>query len=444
MKVLWLCNICLPVYARHENIPYSNREGWLSGCYGRIEKERKEGTCDLILGVCFPLSKELIGGQPYIRKDIDSVSFYPFEEDLDSPEEYKPELEDVFRQIIDDFQPDMIHVFGTEFPHSLAMIRAYDRPERTLLGLQGLCHIIGSRYMADLPPQVVKDRTIRDILKHDSLLQQQEKFIKRGENEIAAIKASGHIAGRTEFDRTAVAAINPAAGYHNLNETLRDEFYTGSWSEDKADPHSIFVSQGDYPIKGLHFILEAMPGILRKYPDAHLYVAGNSIIGNPDRSRVTGSDSGEGRSIYPLWLRIPAYGKYLRKLIREGSLEGHVTALGKLSAEQMKEQYLKASVFVCPSFVENSPNSVGEAMLLGTPLVASNACGIPSMVDDGRDGILYDPTDIKGLETAVSQIWEEKVISNIYSDNAREHAARTHDPDLNYSRLMEIYHAISG
>lgn len=46
----------------------------------------------------------------------------------------------------------------------------------------------------------------------------------------------------------------------------------------------------------------------------------------------------------------------------------------------MIEQYLKAHIFVCPSSVENSPNSLGEAQLLGVPCIGSIAGGIPSML----------------------------------------------------------------
>lgn len=65
-----------------------------------------------------------------------------------------------------------------------------------------------------------------------------------------------------------------------MNETLRPEFYEGRWDLNGVEPHSIFISQGDYPLKGFHFVLQAMPKILKEYPDAKLYVAGKSIIGN--------------------------------------------------------------------------------------------------------------------------------------------------------------------
>ena len=39
MRVLWLCNVMLPVFAKAHGLPYTNREGWLSGCYERMTEE---------------------------------------------------------------------------------------------------------------------------------------------------------------------------------------------------------------------------------------------------------------------------------------------------------------------------------------------------------------------------------------------------------------------
>ena len=64
---------------------------------------------------------------------------------------------------------------------------------------------------------------------------------------------------------------------------------------------------------------------------------------------------------------------YMR--IRE--LEDKVSFLGPLNAEQMKAEYLRSNVFLCPSSIENSPNSLGEAQMLGVPCVASYVGGIP-------------------------------------------------------------------
>lgn len=102
---------------------------------------------------------------------------------MEHPERYDSAMEARFLQILEDFQPDLVHIFGTEFPHGYACAKVFHRPERTLVGLQGLCISCADNYMADLPENVQNSRTLRDILKKDSIRQQQEKFYQRAENE---------------------------------------------------------------------------------------------------------------------------------------------------------------------------------------------------------------------------------------------------------------------
>ncbi|WP_026526751.1 glycosyltransferase family 4 protein [Butyrivibrio sp. VCD2006] len=440
MKVLWVCNIMLPAFARAKGLPWSDREGWLSGAYDRILMGKDNSN--ITLGVAFP--SDNMGRD---AEKIDNVSFYGFSENLDTPEIYDESLEGRFREIFEDFKPDIIHVFGTEFPHNLAAIKAFGRPERTLLGIQGLCCEIEKVYMANLPENVCSDMTFRDKYKNDSLLQQKEKFAKRAEHEAEAIRLAGHITGRTDFDQEVTSKINPRAKYHKMNETMRPVFYKDAWRSVNTVPHSIFLSQGDYPLKGFHFVLEAMPEIVKEYPDTKVYVAGNSIIGKIRRKTVTVPDeqkNASGKSRYPLAIRISAYGKYLKKLIRRGRLGGKVIMLGKLSAEQMKEQMLKCNLFVCPSIVENSPNSMAEAMLLGVPIVAAETGGIPSMLEKNVDGLLFEAGNSQDLAKCIRQMFREPVIAAVYGDNARKHAKITHDAGTNFKRLLEIYKEIDA
>ncbi len=415
----------LPTYAIAHNLPYSVREGWLSGCINRIISSKKDDE-KMTLGVCFPAEGEIASS----KEEIDGITYYGFREDLNRPEVYDGTVENRFHVILDDFKPDIVHIFGTEFPHSLAMLRAFGNPDRVLLGIQGICSVIATEYMALIPEEVQRSATFRDRLKEDSLLQQQEKFKIRGEHEREAIMLAGNITGRTTFDKEETAGINPGARYFAMNETMRPCFYMGKWTEKKAEPHSIFLSQGDYPLKGFHFVLKAMPILLEKYPDAHLYVAGNNIIGR-------------GGSKYPFFMRASSYGKYIKSLIAQNRLKKKVTMLGSLSDQQMKEQFLKSSVFICPSVIENSPNSLGEAMLLGVPVVASRVGGIPDMVQENKDGILFEKGNPEDLAKAVLQIWDEPVIAAVYGDNASAHARITHNADTNYKRLLEIYHTIN-
>lgn len=425
MRVLWVCNIMLPVIARALGEEYSVREGWLSGILGRL----LESESPLELGICFPKQTEPVSFSKKLKlgAGMQTVSCYGFAENLSTPEVYEVSMEERFQEILADFQPDLVHIFGTEFGHAYACAKVWNRPEKILLGIQGLCSSIADNYYADLPQKVVQSVTLRDLLRKDSIRQQQEKFVQRAKREEMTIRQAGHITGRTEFDKRESLKKNPEAVYHFMNETMRGAFYHGCWSLEKCNRHEIFISQADYPLKGFHYLLEAMPEILKVAPDARIKVAGNSILG-----------TGGIKSL----LKLPAYGKYLRSLIRRYGLDGRVEVLGRMQEEQMKQAYLSCHVFVCPSAVENSPNSVAEAQLLGVPVAASNAGGIPSVVEDGRSGLLFEKGNAKELAQAVCRIFQDDAFALKLSECERQMAVSKYDGESNYRRLLEIYSEI--
>ncbi len=445
MKVLWLCNIMLPVAAEYLHLEASNKEGWLSGLASvMLERKAENG---IRLAAAFPADHEFSVEVP-VGDSI--LTCYGFTEDVTCPERYDPSLEEQLRRITEKYKPDVVHCFGTEYPHTLAMCRVFPEKDRILIGIQGLCSVYANTYFASLPSQVIHSVTLRDRLKRDTIQMQQQKFVKRGEMEIQAVKLAGNVTGRTDWDLHYTRKWNPSAVYFPMNETLRSNFYQGKWEKERSIPHSIFLSQGDYPIKGLHYMLLALPKIRERYPDAKVFVAGNSIVS------------------YHTWkqkLKISAYGKYLRGLIKRYHLEEQVLFLGRLDAEAMKAQYLKSSLFVCCSTIENSPNSLGEAMLLGMPCVSANVGGIASIFRDGEDGILYEgfqtpknsfnntrnekitgeiPLEkiAENLADAILEIWSNPEKMQYFCENARKHAEKTHNREANYRRMTEIYAAI--
>lgn len=424
MRVLWLCNIMLPAIAEHLGKEVNNKEGWLSGTYERLKKANfcMESGEKLELGICFPVSGEEDG----LEVSLDGLTAFGFYEDTAHPENYDIKLEDKLRQITKKFKPDLVHCFGTEFPHTLAMTKAFPHPDRILVGIQGLCYKCADAYMADLPKKVQKSKTLRDLLKQDSIFEQYKKFVKRGIHETEALKNVQHVTGRTKWDKASVEAVSKAQ-YHFMNETLRSSFYEGEWDLGKCLAHSIFMSQGDYPLKGLHFVLEAMPRILEVFPDTKLYIAGNNL---------TKTDSLKDK------IKISGYGKYLKKLIEDNYLQDKVCFLGRLSAGEMKDRFMQSNLYICASTLENSPNSLGEAMLLGVPSVAPRTGGIPSIFEDKQDGRLFAPGNVEDLAEKVVYLFSNPDKMLAYASNAKTHAKVTHDADINYKRLLEIYREI--
>jgi len=456
MRVLWLCNIMLPVVAEHLHMTASNKEGWLTGLSNKILSEsakckaQNESGRSIQLGVCFPVGQNLKDFRQVIRLIDDrgnengqKLYAYGFFENTSTAEVYDTSMELRFQEILQDFKPDIVHIFGTEYPHTLAMTKAFGKPDKILIGIQGLCKVYAEHFRADLPDKVWKRTTFRDAVKRDNLRLQQQKYVMRGEYEQQAITLAGHITGRTDWDKKYTKVWNPNATYHFMNETLRGNFYKGNWNIESCKKYSIFLSQGDYPIKGLHYVLQAMPDILKQYPHTEIYVAGNSIVKTAGESGINGL---KGQ------LKLESYGKYILTLMKEHHCMDKVHFLGRLNAEQMKEQYLNSHVFVCPSSIENSPNSVGEAMILGVPTVCADVGGISSIfygqdvqhlqqVEHPADGIIYEPGNVQQLAAGICYIFDTKNAEKVadFCEHARTHARTTHDAEKNYRRLMEIY-----
>lgn len=336
---------------------------------------------------------------------------------------YNDEYCSYWVQVKDAIKPDVVHIHGTEYSHGLAYMTACGS-ENVVISIQGLTSAYYYYYYGMTKKDIYMNLTFRDIIR-GSILKGQKQFKQRAAYEIEMIKNAKHIIGRTSWDRARTWAINPCAEYHFCNETLRPEFYDGSeWNYNKCDKHTIFLSQAGYPIKGLHQVLKAMPIILRHYPDASIRVAGGDITKTSTLSEK---------------LRLSGYGKYIKKLIKEVGMEGKVTFTGNLNAEQMKQEYLHANVFVCPSTIENSPNSLGEAQILGTPCVASYVGGISDMMK-GNEENLYRFEEVEMLADKVCHIFAEQA----NQIDMRAVASHRHDANSNSDNLLLIYKNVTN
>ena len=103
----------------------------------------------------------------------------------------------------------------------------------------------------------------------------------------------------------------------------------------------------------------------------------------------------------------------------------------------MKNEYLNANLFICPSSIENSSNSVCEAQLLGVPTLASYVGGIPDLIPNDDCGILYRYDDIEMLAFKVCQIFDKSP----RFDNSKmvDLAQKRHDVEANNRQLISLY-----
>ena len=411
MKVLWITNVALPDVCKDLNVRVSPFGGWLTGYLNEI---LNNVTC---LVSVFPFSKTVKGSSG-------SITYYGFK-----LKGNKKELLNYFSDIIDKEKPDVIHIFGTEYTHSNLMMKASKELgmlRNTVVSIQGLVSVIANHYFAYLPRKVIYGFTLKEVLKRNNVKLSAEKFKEQGVLEVETLKEVKNVIGRTDWDEACVKQINPNINYYFCNESLRESFYDKEWNLENCEKHSIFVSQASYPIKGFHLMLEGFKEIVKKYPDAKLYTTGKNPL------TLKGVDR----------LKRGFYSKYLGKLIKKYKLENNVEFLGFLSEEKMVERMLKSHVFVSPSSIENSPNSVGEAMLLGVPTVSGDVGGVKNMLTHGKEGFIYPADEPYMIEYYVSKIFESSDLAKEISKSAKEHAEYTHNRFLNGKTLMEIYNNI--
>lgn len=419
MKILWIVNTIIPEIGKSIGVPASTAGGWISGI-----SERLSITPGYELILCFPYHGKQVAG----ALALTNIKYYSF--DTEGFYKYSKVTERRFSEIIVEERPDLIHIFGTEFPHTLAAVNASDEAgllNKTVISIQGLVSVYAKHYYAGLSQRIVHSYSLRDFLRHDNIYWQAQKYSKRGQFEIAALERVNHVIGRTDWDEACIKYINNKAHYHFCNETLREVFYEGQWNYDRCEKHSIFVGSSSYSIKGLHCLLEVFPKILNEFPDARIYVTGNSPLIN--------------RSIKSIIHRT-SYTSYLKKLITRYSLENKVIFLGNLSAEEMKNRMLQSNVYILPSAIENSPNTLGEAMLLGVPCIAADVGGVKNMATNGEEALLY-PFD----ENYILPLYISKIFNNIeyaykLSRSAKRHATITHSREINNTTLINIYNEL--
>lgn len=133
------------------------------------------------------------------------------------------------------------------------------------------------------------------------------------------------------------------------------------------------------PRKALLILLQALVQVREKVPSVTLRVAGPTDV---DRE----------------------YFKTCQRFVAEHGLDGRVSFLGSLSLEEMVREYERCAVVAMPSEQETAPVAIAEAMAVGRPVVATRACGMPYMIEDGRSGLLVGYGDVSGWAEALGTV----------------------------------------
>ncbi len=333
-----------------------------------------------------------------------------------------------YQRAVGEFKPDIIHIHGTEYFHGLITGRKHiDCP--TVTSIQGIIDVYKKYYWGGISfSDLIKSRTLRDWIRLDGLIEQKCRWNRRAKWEREIFATNMAFIGRTRWDLAHTHRLNPTARYYHCDELVRTPFYKANWNIDNINRHTIYASSASYPLKGFHTLIKAVSLLHREFPDI--------TIKTPLASFYH-TDVGMKR----LWknLRSGGYAKYLTDMIKEEEIGDHMLPLGKIDAEAVAEELKKAHVFVLPSFIENSPNSLAEAMLVGTPSVTSFVGGVSSMVHDGESALCFPAGDSALLAEQIRRIFLDDDLANKLSAQARDIATIRHQKEEIVRRTLEIY-----
>lgn len=417
MKVLWLSS-ANTLFNEKGDRAY-NGKGWIASL-----QETVTAYCpDIELAVAF-ISAE--GGSPVTA---DGVTYYRFGKR--SPEgfrklihnwtggRFRENYDPDIRRAIESFQPDVVQVFGCESRLSSGIV--------SIKGVPVAAHIQGilSECLKVFRPKDMRDSDfilpgtfINEAILRNGYIRLYEDYWERAVLESWYLSALKFAFGRTDWDRKIIRERSGAEYFH-IDEVLRDSFYAaaGSW-KDKPGSHgkrlSIMSTISDAPYKGLDVIMKCADILKKRGFETDWKVAGI----RPDCHLI---------------------GIFERKY-RISCRESGIRFLGIMDPDGLISAMHESSLYVHPSYVDNSPNSVCEAQMTGMPVIAAAAGGVPTIVEDRKTGLLFDPGDAASLAERITALSENRHMAAELGKAAAGKAVIRHDRASIASHLMTAYY----
>lgn len=407
MRVLWF-SINPSLFTPHTD--GHNGGGWIASLEQIVRTEQ-----NIQLGIAFEFSDN------HFHYDKDGVTYYPIQcnksswikRRLYNSDEKKKAT--YYLKIIKDFKPDLIQIFGSE--NDFGIICQYTQIP-VVIHMQGC---IPPYHNALFPVGVNSFDFIfhRGLSLHRRMIgiRSAPAFHKRAEQEIRTIQSCHYFMGRTEWDKNLINLFNPNATYFHCEEALRDSFINNGkqWTLQESDKVRIISVISNPWYKGVDLILKTAQ-LLKRFTDLDF------------EWQVYGVQN----------IRFYEH-KYKIKAVNV-----NVKTMGTASKEELVDALCSATCYVHPSYIDNSPNSLCEAQLLGLPVLATHVGGISSLIRDGETGILFPANAPYTLAALIKRTNADKELVLQLSCKARQQAIERHNPNAIRTRLLEIYKQILG
>ena len=413
MKVLWTVNLIPAAVSVKLGKTSEVLGGWVESMAAKLSENN-----DIELGIVCKCEENL-----NFCEVIDGITYFSL---YYTSSTSLSELESKCNEIVTKFNPDIVNIEGTEFLHARAMqLSAKNHNIPAVVSLQGILNGQYAYQCGQLPvDDMMFSKSLTNIFSAWIMHLRKTRWYKpRMKPEKEIIENADYILGRTTWDRAHSYAINPNAKYYPCSRILRAPFYEEKWSLEKTERHSIYVGNGYNALKGAHFVVMALPYLIREYPDVKVYIAGYKPFQENDKRSVLKK----------------GYAAYLKKLIYDLGVQDHIEFTGPLKAPQVAQMLSKVNAYVLCSTIENSPNTLGEAMMVGTPCVSAYVGGVSDMAEDGKEALFYRNDDPKLLAWNLKRIFDSDELALSLSEAGKKKARITHDPERNAQLLIDAY-----
>jgi glycosyltransferase involved in cell wall biosynthesis len=322
---------------------------------------------------------------------------------------------DRYLLLINEVKPDIIHIHGTENPFG-CFIPYVKIP--VVVSIQGNITVCNQKFLSGFEKKYlrVKNRSfssLKDFFLARSFLQSFKLFSKMHVRELNNLKHVRNILGRTAWDRRITSIMAPNSAYYHSDEILRDSFYDHKWLPIKTSKTILFTTNGNTIYKGFETICEALYEL--------------NILGLNYQWHVAGINTSD------------LIVKVTKKKLKDKYPKEGLVLLGNLNEKELVAELLNANIYIMPSHIENSPNNLSEAMLLGMPCISTFVGGVGALITDKVDGILIQSGDPWCMAGAILELINNQDYAIELGKNARISAVKRHNKGKIVNGLIDNY-----
>jgi len=312
---------------------------------------------------------------------------------------------------IEDFNPDIIQVFGSENPFGL-ISQMQHRP--VVLYIQGFLSIVLEKWYAGITKwDQFRYASGKNLLLRCAIFNEYNEVSSRAKREREILENCKFFIGRTDFDKRIVSLLSPGSKYFHCEEFIRKEFFKVRWENSLGIVVKIISILKGTSYKGIELLVETM--LLLKMHSSWSFEL--NICGVNDEEEIV---------------------DIVKRKYGHKSLD-NINFIGKQGTNELIAVMCDSDIYLHPSYIENSPNSVCEAMILGMPIISTNVGGVTSLITDKVEGVLLQEGEPYSMAGAILELVNNYEFARLLGENARNRSIRRHNPELIGQRLIEVY-----